>query len=144
MAIKVLIIAQNPKTEINLTNPLKNTKSLNTLMDWIKSSGWTPEEYELTFTNASDKLKFKEDVKNDSTILLMKLLSIIDRYDYIICLGKYSEKVINYSIKNYKHLFPIIGPKKLIVTLPHPSGLNRKLNNKTEIDNIINKLKLMR
>jgi len=112
--MKILVIAQNPsKKNLDVNVPLVGTKSLKIFLAWCKEMFIE----ECFIINASDKLG-KVSLKDANLERIQK--HVVDGgYDKIVCLGKYAEKSLKKACPYIRHY-----------TLPHPSGLNRKLNNK--------------
>lgn len=115
--MKILFVAQNPASEHNIENPLDGTKSGKVLEDWLDTmTAYLKEAHSITLCNASNKIG-KVSMKDRN----FQLMTITRHFDKIIALGNYSSKVLkSFGIEHFK--------------LPHPSGLNRKLNDNEFID----------
>lgn len=110
----VLFLAQNPKTESNIEEPLKGTRSWKTFSLWLAVLG----DPEGKIMNASQKLGKVTWKDYDSEGLRLA----IDYYgfDKFVALGEYASGLLELmEIRHFK--------------LPHPSGLNRKLNDQQEL-----------
>lgn len=120
----ILVIAQNPKIHHNLENPLIGTKSYQTFMTWCTRAGMTAEDFYII--NAASKFG----TVKMGDVDLNQMRAYVDKYGKIICLGKFAEKAVKRcDIQSKKILF-----------LPHPSGLNRILNDQLVVDEIVARL----
>lgn len=122
--MKILILAQNPKTIKNLTQPLAGTKSHKILKSWLEAAE-VPEEI-LELRNAVAEVGASTDVLKAVTAKLRRggWVEELIGYPVIVCLGRIAEKAILETrqlyfpnVQDWDHFF-----------LPHPSGLNRQLN----------------
>lgn len=122
--MKMLILAQNPKIPMNLTEPLKGTKSWKTFSEWITAASIPVEALEIR--NAFDKIEWTSSFGSKITRKLIKggWVEEIIGYPVIVCLGRVSEEAIRRTRELY---FPNVTDWDHYF-LPHPSGLNRVLN----------------
>jgi uracil-DNA glycosylase family 4 len=129
---KVLFVGTNPSEKSKTNTAFEpGTKSMNTLLGWVEQAGisetgtkyWgniynqkTPNNRPLT------KAEIKEGVQ--------QLQGKIDwlQPTHIVALGQTASKAL--ALYGIKHL-----------ELPHPSGLNRKLNDPKYVEETIQKLK---
>lgn len=126
--MRMLILAQNPKTAHNLTNPLQGTKSWTVLNRWLKEARIPLELLELR--NAYRHTGAETPTASVTTGLVEsgEWVSLILGYPVIVALGRYAANAVLRTreayfpnVKDWDHFF-----------LPHPSGLNRKLNDPEE------------
>lgn len=122
--MKVVFIGQNPSSDNSYPDTaFVGSRSYATLIGWLVKLGL--KEKDVTAINASKKLG--KVTRND--IDELGILSIILQTDIkIICLGEYAETAVIEVA--YRHKICDID----MFTLPHPSGLNRKLNDKKQLD----------
>lgn len=113
---RVLFVGQSPKTYLNKKEPFVGTTSYRRLMTWLNCLG---PDVQVLFTNATQEVAGKSITEND----LMELNKVIQDFDpdYIIALGKLASNALTHI--DVAHLAG-----------PHPSGLNRKLNDKQFVD----------
>lgn len=131
---KLLILAQNPKTQLNVLHPMAGTPSLNMLRKWLNSAGVKAWDYDIK--NAYDDVgqficttsRMMRDVKSG------KWNTLVYKYPIIITLGKVAEHAIVYTSQE-------IGIYGKYFHLPHPSGLNRQLNNPDAVKRCIRQLR---
>jgi hypothetical protein len=109
----VLFLSQNPAKPENVKRPLVGTRSYRTFQAWLKALG-SPDHVLL---NASDRLG-KVTWRDYRSRPVMEALS---RCTHFIALGAYASGLL--ELLEVKHF-----------QLPHPSGLNRKLNNSEELE----------
>lgn len=113
----VLIVGQNPsKHNIDLAKAFVGSKSGRTLMSWITQVGLDQEHNVLV--NCSDDTDFKLNKKNTYKAFF-KIGGHMAAYqpDKVLSLGKVAHRVLSEAGVNH-------------FELPHPSGRNRKLNDK--------------
>lgn len=129
--MKVLFIGQNPsKTNMDENVAFVGSRSYGTLVGWIKKLGL--KNGESIFVNASRKLG-KVGVRDIDEHGMFE--AMMNEPDKIVCLGKYAEKAWN----KMAHLY---GWTRInTFTLPHPSGLNRKLNDPKYVSSMLDKCK---
>jgi len=113
--MRILLVGQNPKEIIQVEHPFYESRSIKTLGKWVVRLhlGWNDNVF---YTNASNKLG---------------KITLKDANPYLSCYSLTSDKII--ALGNYASR----ALKKLNVDhfkLPHPSGLNRKLNDKKWVD----------
>lgn len=123
--MKLLIIGQNPARGMENETPFHNTKSGERLFRWLKDSGVSLDD--CTFINVWYKLG-----KLPGSLLMRQYSSLnLKKHncDRIITVGKVAQKIIAPLTK-----LPILN-------IPHPSGLNRKLNDPKIEQQIIQNLK---
>lgn len=113
------LIAQNPKTEHNLSYPLEGTKSGDTIIKWVTSIAY---DCNFLVSNASNTIG-KPIVTEDDMSRLREEYSFY-RPEKIITFGRVAERTISELGWEY-------------FKMPHPSGLNRKLNNRHYVDKMI-------
>ena len=132
--MKLLILAQNPKTEKNLTTPIRGTKSWTILARWLKEAGIPEDAVELD--NALLQVGSLTSIKAQITENTRRWNGMIIQYPVILTLGNIATTAI---IETRKAYFPNVI-KWDHFFLPHPSGLNRKLNSKRAHDDAIGQL----
>src|ERR1700722_2963725 len=123
MNTKVLFIGPSPSkknTDPNIA--FKGTKSYTTLLKWIKQLGL--KENECEFFNISNRIGAKKFHGLDILNLYYTLKDAKNRKMKIITLGKQVQKTLDKNPDYFRTMF---------FSLPHPSGLNRKLNDKTYV-----------
>lgn len=122
--MKLLFIGQNPTTyNQSVTRAFVGTKSYNTLVDWIEHMGVSMDDCILiNACNKIGKVKLRD-------VNLEHVFDSITKNnpDKIIVLGKVAEWALKTVLKKYN----LTGLS--YVVLPHPSGLNRQLNDKKSL-----------
>jgi hypothetical protein len=110
----ILVVGQNPGT----SNPRSVNSTIYRLHAWMASIG--VEQF--NFTNCSlVSGKFRL-----SDVDFTRLLSLVARHSHIICLGNLASDCLSrINISHFK--------------LPHPSGLNRQINDEKYIANQLSK-----
>lgn len=115
--MRILFVGSNPSPKnTDFTIPFLGTRSAETLGRWT-------EELEFdTFTivNASDKVTVKSSEIKTKDLNLERLKSMSHLFDAFIALGTVASKAL--TLAGIEHH-----------SLPHPSGRNRLLNDKTLI-----------
>lgn len=125
--MRVLFVASNPSVKSPDQSPLHpSTKSRSILDSWISGLDIEP-----AFINVSD-VKTEKNKRLSASQIKQSLPSLVNKIqqydaDYIVALGDTATLAL--SLINQTH-----------VAIPHPSGLNRKLNDKQEILKIKNTL----
>ena len=126
--MRVLLVAANPATEAQIAFPLAGTRSEKTFLKWVQKLG-VSFPYPYWTINASCKVAKTTSslrVKDYNLELIRKLGSSVDK---VVALGKYaSEGCRRAGIEHFM--------------LPHPSGLNRKLNDPNFIEEELNKCRM--
>lgn len=121
---RVLFIGSNPSQKSNKTVPFwHDTKSRKTLDKWLSNIG-IPIEY-IDFLNVSNKPTLNNRPLKTTEIhsCLQRLENDIVKHvrpDFIITLGKTAEKAL-VMMKLHETGYDFFA-------MPHPSGLNRQLN----------------
>lgn len=118
--MKILIVAANPKLPINVEYPMIHTKSFKTLLKWLPKLGITDKD-KVWIINASNKIADSTNELRVKDMNLENLYTCISNTDKVIALGKYAADAINRVWDGDYGM------------LPHPSGLNRKLNSHTHL-----------
>lgn len=114
--MKILIVGQNPKTRRNIKEPFVGTKSYDVLTSWLSSAGIPMSAVRII--NASNKVGkvTQKDVNR------RRLKKELEAHKYVVTLGNYAKQatisVSKESLLSY-----------IVLCIPHPSGLNRQLNN---------------
>lgn len=124
--MKVLFVGQNPsKKNIDPKVPFVGTKSEKILDEWFKIL----KLEDIFIVNAFDYTNKKyTNAEYLSSALDMNFVYDIYQFNKVIALGNIASKVLKYAdIEHFK--------------LPHPSGLNRKLNDKKWLNNELEKAK---
>lgn len=129
--MKILFLGQNP-SKSSPDKPFVGTKSHDTLVSWILASGVIGE---VSFANVFDD-PYIEHFSNHSIFsaaMSPEFSEKVDGYDIIFTCGIVADRAVaSYSAANPDFLFDTS-----VASLPHPSGLNRLLNNKAEVDKAI-------
>lgn len=126
---KFAVVAQSPAIEDNILSPLTNTESGRRFSMWLEAADLLGIPYYIT--NAIKTLKkpgetvSKEEQAND----LAKLKSELQPFKHVITLGKIASNSV-----------AMLKLSAVVLELPHPSGLNRKLNNPKAIMDVIQAL----
>jgi uracil-DNA glycosylase len=130
-SINIAFIGSNP-SHLSKDNQAFSieTKSRKTLEKWIEEAGLFTGEYHLTLHNVSD-IKTENnrpltvnEIHDNSHKLRLKFFS----YKKVVALGKTAHKAL--SLAGIPHL-----------EMPHPSGMNRKLNDPNYVKECIDKLR---
>ena len=135
--MKMLILAQNPKIPTNLSEPLKGTKSWTMFQRWLKQAQ-IPEEA-LEIKNCIAVVGASGDVRKLARTKLRNggWLSEVIGYPVIVCLGQVAAEAIQETRDLY---FPNVSEWDHYF-IPHPSGLNRKLNDPEAHQEAVNQLR---
>lgn len=128
--IKIIFLGSNPSQRSISIKPFwRDTKSMQVISNWLDMLNLGEEE--IYFMNVSDTttpnnrpLKISE-IKASLPMLSNKINDVIP--EKIIALGKTAEKAL--TLLRIPHF-----------AMPHPSGLNRQLNNKEFIEEKIKSL----
>lgn len=123
--IKYIFIGQNPSKH-NIDGPFVGSQSGVTLFKWLEQMKIPTSQ--IIMVNACDKLGAV--TMKDVNINNLKVIEEI-KGCRVVCLGALAEKALK---KAY--------PSKPYFKLPHPSGLNRVLNNKKHVDELLKKCKM--
>lgn len=124
----ILIIGQNPAKGFEHNPAFEGTKSGKRLFKWLKKA----KIYNYTCLNIwqkSGKLPNILEVKYDFCRNLLHNRNW--PYNKIVTVGKISDKVIKQILIDHRN----------ILNIPHPSGLNRKLNDPKVEEQIIKDLR---
>ncbi len=123
--MKLLIMAQNPKKKINVLNPMKGTRSWTLLEQWLTEAGIPLSDVKIQNTFqavGSRKLSTKGKLKQGGWI--KELIGA----PVIVCLGALARSAL---VETRTMYYPQIATWDHFF-IPHPSGLNRVLNNPEE------------
>jgi uracil-DNA glycosylase len=113
--MKVLFVAQNPKHPENLEKPMEGTRSGTILGDWLLELGLKREDVKII--NAS--IRFGQRLKKSDRDA-QAILAEARKVTKVVALGRYAgDTLLDLSIPHFR--------------LPHPSGLNRQLNDRSFI-----------
>lgn len=111
--MKVLLVGQNPKVLANLTNPFQDTPSGRRLDKWLDYLHSKIPGLRFDIVNATDRFDVKPALYYQEDIEAIE--DYARDFDRVIALGNYAAGLLKRAkIKHFK--------------LPHPSGLNRRLN----------------
>jgi uracil-DNA glycosylase family 4 len=132
--MKILFVGSNPSSAAKTQNPFcTSTKSGKLLNDWLIASGQYPLSLTSTcYANVADyptennRPLLTAEIKSNLSLLQRKVDII--KPDKIIALGKTAEKALTLLRTDY---YP----------MPHPSGLNRLLNDPEYVKKKINGLR---
>lgn len=119
------IVAQNPKSDRNIEEPLIGTKSYEVLKSWLRAAGISEDEVHL-FNSVDQVGAITKSLAVNQAISNKCLAMKISGYKYVVSLGKIAEQAVAAS----KDSFPLEMDMdhSTHFNLPHPSGLNRQLN----------------
>lgn len=126
--MRVLIVGANPSKKNLFDNvPFLGSRSGVILQEWIEYLSL--KNY--TVINASDRILEKGEKLSVKDYNIERLVKESERHDFVIALGEEASKACKLcSIEHSR--------------LPHPSGLNRQLNDKKyvkgQLDNVLIKL----
>ena len=138
----ILIVAERPKLESNHTQPMVGTKSFNTLTQWLMDSklikdaepSFTGEGItvlgQVTIINATDAFSGPPNAGD-----LAWVKENVDRAAIVVTLGSVAEESALTVLSGQRRLYV-----PTLVSLPHPSGLNRALNSAKVRKNVRQKL----
>lgn len=108
----VLFLCQNPKTTANVERPLHGTASGRRFDLWLKLLG-SPEHVIMNASTKVGKVSYKD---YDS----FNVAEVAAKCTQFVALGTYASGLLErLGIRHF--------------TLPHPSGLNRKMNESEEL-----------
>lgn len=111
--MRILIIGQNPAKDRELWPAFHNTKSGDRLFRWLEEAGL--KNYDTAnIWDKSGKLPSMKILRETAIHNIRWHLP----FDKVITVGKVADKIFKY----------IAHSKYKILNIPHPSGLNRKLN----------------
>lgn len=127
--MRILIVAANPKLPINVEYPMVRTKSFKTLLTWLPKLGITDSD-KVFIMNASNKVTNSTSELRVKDMNLEDLHTCISNSDKIIALGEYAADAVS---RVWDGEF---------ATLPHPSGLNRKLNSPEYLTFVLKQCKM--
>lgn len=126
--VQVLIVAESPADKHTEDFPLSGTRTEKTLLDWLNT---LPElENNNVEFSVMNGVKHLSDKKSPTDGDYRKLWETLSSYSYVITLGNLAKLMLENSDTN--------GIK--VLNLPHPSGRNRKLNDKKELAKMLKKL----
>lgn len=130
--MKILFLGQNP-SRVSPDTAFYNTKSMNVLQSWISRAGITGD---IHFANVFDDHTMKKFPKKLITerILSGKIGVDFKDYDIIYLCGVIALKAMDIYLKGDWR-------NTNTVYLPHPSGLNRKLNDAKYIESKIEEMR---
>lgn len=116
--MRLLVLGQNPsKSNTDPNVAFKGSKSESKLNQWLNAV--VPVDYECMIMNCSNSVDFKL-TEDNLDIMIQRIDFVIkkENIDKIIALGNIPSKILKAAgIPHFK--------------LPHPSGRNRLLNNKS-------------
>ena len=119
--IKVVFLGQNPRKKNTSHRAFEATASLKTISSWIE--GINIHQKEILYLNASDSVTPPLKA-NEPRLLMIKHEKLP-----VVAFGRFAYNMCKkYNIVCFE--------------MPHPSGLNRKLNDKLYVKNKINELKI--
>jgi hypothetical protein len=109
----VLFLAQNPKTAHNVLHPLDGTRSKRTFDMWLRMLG-SPDHVLMNASQRLGRVSWKQyDAAN--------VAHAAAQCTHHVALGAYASGLLErLGVVHF--------------TLPHPSGLNRKLNDRAELE----------
>ena len=126
----IIFVGDKPSTKnIDPKVPFVGTKSYKTLLDWIARLDIDISDTIIVNSNGVDKYPFSND--NNTAINFSCPATSVDydaELDKVIALGNNAASVLN------GHLLPHFK-------LPHPSGRNRKLNDKKYVKQVLKECK---
>lgn len=134
--MKLLILAQNPKTEYNVDHPLDNTSSGKKLDRWLALAGILRKEVvvdNVFYDVRSTGYKVSE-IKNLAKSGALDFF--IYNYKSIVTLGAVPYRAVSEALRSMPSAY---HKTTGVFELPHPSGRNRTLNTMSE-DEIVAKL----
>lgn len=129
--VKFIVVAQSPANEENIKHPLKNTESGRRFTMWLEAAGLLNETFDIT--NAIKRVIRPGETPTaaEQALALNELNNELQPFKYVICLGKVAANAVT----------KLEFKDKYILNLPHPSGLNRNLNDPQEVENVISALR---
>ena len=134
-ANSVLVMGQNPARSSVTGTPFLSTKSGNKLCHWLSKAG--VNFYVLR--NVSDKKTEKNRaLKRSEIVSIATSLEFRDKiasFDKALAVGRQAQTALNIA-RNWHHLYHIE-----ILYVPHPSGLNRVLNEPSKEREVVNSIR---
>jgi uracil-DNA glycosylase len=129
-----VVVAQSPASEHNVLHPLDKTASGKVFKKWLVMAGLGHAAY--TCTNAVKRV-----IRPGMRTSPKEYVRYLDKLDVelrgfkcVICLGKIAETAVaSLELK-----------EQVVFNLPHPSPLNRKLNDPKELQIIIEALQKLK
>lgn len=127
----IVFLGDKPsKKNVDANIPFVGTKSYKTLLEWVSKLGIDITEVALANREHVKTYNWAKDLNTGEGIYVETpniYLDILPQ-DKIVCLGDSAEKLVKpMGLKYFK--------------LPHPSGLNRKINNKQYLEAELKKCK---
>lgn len=129
--MRIAIVGSNPSQASSGTSPfLPGTRSREVINRWLIEANICRSELYLEFHNIADYVTKNNRALNKSEIInqIPHIKSKLQGCWKVVALGKTAEKAL--TIAGIEHL-----------ALPHPSGLNRKLNDPRYVQECIDKLR---
>lgn len=124
--MKILFVGQNPARD-DQKGPFQGTRSLIMLNRWIEQVGLLGDD-EIYLSNAHGEVGKLPPPKEAN--MMDHVVWHAARSNVVVALGDYASRAL--EIRNIRHL-----------KMPHPSGMNRKLNDKLYMQCMLNLLKVV-
>lgn len=133
--MRILFIGQNPSKQAPQSS-FVGTKSYETLMGWCLAAGVVGDiEFDNVFADPLQE-RFTNELIG-SAARDPGFIDKISRFDLVFACGAVAHSAVATSIK--------VSPEKFfdveVVNIPHPSGLNRLLNDKNVVIDTVQKMK---
>lgn len=130
--MKVVLLGSNPSNASPFSDPFTHSKSSATLDSWLKELGLSRSSVDII--NVSDtKTPNNRPLKSDEITRELPRLGPLLTNRVVVALGKTAATAVSRLIAlNVKSWKPAV-----VIELPHPSGLNRKLNDKEWLSSIL-------
>lgn len=141
---RIIILGSNPAFSSSTNIPFDDCKSGKVLKEkWLPKLGLTLNEVKIInivdYKTEKNKALTKKQIKEALPDLKNKLLG---ESNLIITLGKSVDFAIDLLTKHLTKDELLLYYPLQIITLPHPSSLNRKLNDKDSLEQILFKYSL--
>ncbi len=132
--MRILFLGQNPSNSAP-NSVFENTRSLKTLQSWMKESGINAEIFYANVFDSSMIVNFTKTLITKEVASPKFDKKVDNNYNVIFTCGLVAMKAMD----TYRTIRPGFAP--IIRGLPHPSGLNRKLNDVKYVESVIRSMR---
>lgn len=135
---KVVFLGSNPSCSSPYNDPFSHCKSANKMLnEWIPALGLTRDQ--VYFANVANyKTPRNRPLKKSEVTIEIPRLAVQLNGKIVVALGKTAQETMSRLIES--GLVPS-NQRDRIIYMPHPSGLNRQLNNKAWLQETLEQAK---